>query len=188
LTPDRWDDFEQLFGAKGAYGGCWCMWWRLTRAQFERQQGEQNRRAMKEIVDSGRVPGIIGYLGERSVAWCSVAPRSEYGALNRSRVLKPIDDRPVWSIVCFFVAREHRGHGALVELIRGAVRHAFDHGATILEAYPTVPSNDNVPPVSSYMGFPDVFASAGFVEVARPSRSKRIMRIWAEEPTLSSSG
>ena len=177
LTPDRWHDFEQLFGPKGAYGGCWCMWWRLTRARFKQQQGEANRLAMKSIVDSGQVPGIIGYADGAPVAWCSVAPRSDFAALSRSRVLKAIDDRPVWSIVCFFVAKSHRRTGALEELIRAAVSHAADHGATIVEAYPTVTTSTNAPPVSVYMGFVDVFAAAGFVEVARPSRAKRIMRL-----------
>ncbi len=60
LTPNNWDDFEDLMGPRGAYGGCWCMWWRLTRKVFEQQQGEGNRRAMQAIVASGRVPGILG--------------------------------------------------------------------------------------------------------------------------------
>ena len=177
LTPDRWEDFERLFGPKGAYGGCWCMWWRLTRARFECQHGEPNRLAMKAVVDSGVVPGIIGYAEGQPVAWCSVAPREDFGALNRSRILKPIDDQPVWSIVCFFVARSHRGEGAMDGLIRAAVRYAADHGALAVEAYPTVPRSGRVPPVSSYMGFPSVFEAAGFVEVASPSPARRIMRL-----------
>ena len=100
LTAERWADFEELFGPKGAYGGCWCMWWRLSRREFEDQQGEGNRRAMKAIVESGHVPGILGYLDGKPVAWCSVSPREQYASLNRSRILKRIDDTPVWSIVC----------------------------------------------------------------------------------------
>jgi len=61
LTPERWADFEKLFGPRGATGGCWCMWWRLTGREFDAQKGEGNRRAMKAIVDSGRVPGILAY-------------------------------------------------------------------------------------------------------------------------------
>jgi hypothetical protein len=177
LTPDRWHDFERLFGPHGAYAGCWCMWWRLTRARFEQQKGEANRLAMKAIVDSGRVPGIIGYADGLPVAWCSVAPRSDFGSLNRSRVLKAIDDHPVWSIVCFFVARSHRHRGSLEEVVRAAVGYAADRGATIVEAYPTVTTSTSAPPASSYMGFVHVFAAVGFVEVARPSPAKRIMRV-----------
>ncbi len=94
LTPALWGDFERLFGPKGAYGGCWCMWWRITRGQFEQLQGEGNRQAMQNIVESGEVPGILLYDDGDPVGWCSVAPRDRFAALQRSRVLKPIDDTP----------------------------------------------------------------------------------------------
>ena len=103
LTPERWTDFEELFGERGAAGGCWCMWWRLTQREFDAQKGEGNRRAMKAIVDSGRVPGVLAYHEGQPVGWCSVAPREEFPRLGRSRILKPVDDEPVWSVVCFFI-------------------------------------------------------------------------------------
>jgi len=81
LTPKRWPDFETLFGDHGAYGGCWCMWWRSTRREFEERKGEGNRRALKAIADGGKVPGILAYLGQEPVGWCSVAPREEFGSL-----------------------------------------------------------------------------------------------------------
>jgi len=176
LTPERWNDFETLFGPKGAYGGCWCMWWRSSRAEFEKRHGEGNRLAMKSIVDSGRIPGILGYLDGAPVAWCSVAPRAEYDALERSRVLKPIDDAEVWSIVCFFVAKEHRGAGMLELLIRAAVEHVRSRGGRMVEAYPTATKTQNAPPTSTYMGFPEAFARVGFTEVAQPSKTKRVLR------------
>ncbi len=100
LTPERWADFERLFGENGADDGCWCMWWRITRAQFERDKGDANKEAMRGIVSSGDAPGILAYDGKQAVGWCAVAPREVYGSLNRSRTLKPVDDRPVWSITC----------------------------------------------------------------------------------------
>ena len=75
LTPERWDDFEDLFGPRGAIGGCWCMWWRMKRSEFERHQGNDNRMAMRAIVLSGEVPGILAYQKEKAIGWCSVAPR-----------------------------------------------------------------------------------------------------------------
>ncbi len=95
VTKKRWSDFETLFGEKGACGGCWCMLWRLTRKEFEQQKGEANRQAMKTIVDSGDIPGLLAYSKKQPVAWCSVAPREKFSALERSRVLKKIDDEPV---------------------------------------------------------------------------------------------
>jgi predicted GNAT family acetyltransferase len=152
------------------------MWWRLKRAEFERGQGEANRLAMKAIVEAGRTPGILGYVEGVPVAWCSVAPRSEYGALERSRVLRRIDDAEVWSIVCFFIARPHRGAGMLEAVIRAAVDHVRREGGRIVEAYPTVTRSGTAPPTSSFMGFPEIFERVGFVEVAQPSASKRIVR------------
>ena len=176
LTRERWSHFEKLFGPKGAYGGCWCMWWRITRSAFEKNQGEGNRKAMKKIVESGEVPGILAYRGGEPAAWCSVAPRDRFAALNRSPVLKKLDDRPVWSVVCFFVAKEHRGRGITHALIQAAVDHVRSRGGELVEAYPTRPRSDRVPPVSSCMGFPSWFEQAGFVACAEPSKSKVIMR------------
>ncbi len=176
LTSENWNDFEILFGPRGAYGGCWCMWWRLTRKAFEQQQGEGNRRAMQAIVASGRVPGILGYRDGQPVAWCSVAPREDFPSLNRSPVLKPIDDQPVWSLVCFYIARDCRRAGMMNAMITAAVAHARRAGGTIVEAYPTVVKSNKAPPTSSFMGTPEVFRKAGFVECAAPSAAKRIMR------------
>jgi GNAT superfamily N-acetyltransferase len=179
LTPDRWDDFVRLFGKHGAYGGCWCMWWRETRSEFARKQGAGNRRAMRRIVESGEVPGILAYAEGEAAGWVSVAPREHYPSLERSRTLKRIDDTPVWSIVCFFIGKEFRGRGIAVRLIRAAVDYAVRHGARVVEAYPTVPSRGVLAPVSVYMGVPSMFARAGFVECARPSKRKMIMRYFA---------
>ena len=182
LTPDRWDDFVDLFGEHGAYGGCWCMWWRLTRREFSEQQGAANRRAMREIVASGEVPGILAYRGARPVGWCAVAPCEQFGSLERSPVLRRLDDRPVWSIVCFFIARDCRGERIGEQLVRGAVDYVRDQGGKIVEAYPLRPRSDKLPPVSSFMGMPQMFERAGFVEGARPSKSRIIMRYVVEQP------
>lgn len=178
LTKDRWQDFESLFGPKGAYGGCWCMWWRTTRSQFEKQQGGGNRASMKNLVNAGTVPGILLYKDKKPVAWCSVAPRRQFASLNRSPVLKPLDDAPVWSIVCFYVAKGHRKQGILEELIRAAINYVREAGGRIVEAYPTLPKQDGarLPPVSSFMGMPSVFERVGFVACGHPSKSKVIMR------------
>ena len=96
LTPSRWDDFADLFGPRGATGGCWCMWWRITNKEFEANKGEGNRMAIKDLVDKGTIPGILAYDGDQAIGWCSVAPREEFTRLERSRILKPVDEQPVW--------------------------------------------------------------------------------------------
>jgi GNAT superfamily N-acetyltransferase len=176
LTPARWDDFVKLFGRHGAYAGCWCMWWRESRAEFEKNLGAGNRRAMRSIVAAGGVPGILAYAAGEPAGWISVAPREDFPSLERSRNLKRIDDRPVWSIVCFFVDRDYRGLGIAVPLIRAAVAYAARKGAKIVEAYPTLPQTGRAADPSIYMGIPAMFERAGFVECARPTERKRIMR------------
>jgi GNAT superfamily N-acetyltransferase len=176
LTPARWDDFKDLFGERGACAGCWCMWWRLKRADFEKGQGSLNRRRMKNLVNSGEQPGILAYRGRKAVGWCSVAPREKYDTLARSRVLKPLDDEKVWSIVCLFVDKEHRGEGIAEALIEEAVRFARGTKARMIEAYPTVPRKGKLPAISSFMGTPEMFFRAGFAEAARPSEARMIVR------------
>ncbi|MDD5265426.1 MAG: GNAT family N-acetyltransferase, partial [Candidatus Bipolaricaulis sp.] len=111
LTLDRWTDLEKLFGAHGAQAGCWCMWWRQTASEFAAGRGDRNREALRTIVASGEPPGLLAYAGDEPVGWCAVAPRERYVRLARSRILKPIDEQPVWSIPCFFVARSYRRRG-----------------------------------------------------------------------------
>ena len=176
LTPERWEDFSDLFGTHGAYGGCWCMWWRTTRKQFELNGNRGNQQAMQDLVNAGSIPGILAYYDSVPIAWCSLAPREDYASLNRSRVLKPIDDQPVWSLVCFFVAKQYRGQGIARQVLSGAINYATNQGAKIIEAYPTVSKSGSLPPVSSFMGVPSLFTAAGFVEIARPSQARMIMR------------
>lgn len=179
LTPGRWDDFVELFGARGACGGCWCMWWRRRRADFERGKGAGNRRAMRAIVARGEMPGLIAYAGGVPVAWCSVAPRESFPVLDRSRVLRRVDDLPVWSIVCFFVSRPWRRRGLAAKLIEAAIRHAARRGAGIVEAYPVDPRSGAMPDAFAWTGFASSFAAAGFVEVARRSPGRPIMRFYS---------
>lgn len=152
------------------------MYWRITRSDFSDNQGQGNKQTMRALVEEGVVPGILAYRDGGAVGWCSVAPRPDFGSLERSPVLRRIDDQPVWSIVCFYVDRDHRGNGLARRLVEAAVDYAGQHGARIVEAYPVIPRKDQLPPVSSYMGVPSLFEGAGFVEVDQPSDTRLIMR------------
>jgi GNAT superfamily N-acetyltransferase len=176
LTAARWDDFESLFGPRGACGGCWCMWWRETHAEFERRKGEGNRRAMRSIVSSGEVPGIVGYIDGLPVAWCSVAPRERYPRLERSRILKRIDEEPVWSVVCFYIAKQYRRLGLSRMILEEAALYAAGEGAGIIEGYPVEPKKGTMADVFACTGLAAAFRAAGFTEVARRSETRPIMR------------
>lgn len=175
LTEERWDDLEDLFGERGACGGCWCMAWRVSRSQYEKQKGAGNKRALKRMVKKGEIPGILAYSGGRPIGWCSLAPRETYPVLGRSRILRPVDEAPVWSVVCFFVAKPYRRRGVSVELLRASVRYAKRRGARILEGYPVDPHRDQAD-VFVFTGLKSAFVAAGFTEVARRSPTRPIMR------------
>lgn len=175
LTASRWTDFAKLFGKNGACGGCWCMWWRLPHAQWKAQKGARNRRAMQNLLRSGRPPGVLAYVDGQVAGWCAVAPRADYPRLAGSRVLQPVDDQPVWSVTCFFVAREFRRHGLTVKLLNAAAAFARKHGATLLEGYPTEPQRPQAD-VFVFTGLASAFRRAKFREAARRSPSRPIFR------------
>jgi GNAT superfamily N-acetyltransferase len=175
LVPATLSDFETLFGASGGCSGCWCMYWRKTRAEFGRDVGAGNRDAMRALVSSGVVPGLLAYRNGEPVGWCSVAPREDFASIDRSPVLKRLDDRPVWSVTCFFVRRDQRRTGVTRALLQAAIRHAAARGASLLEAYPLADDRKRAD-WERYMGLPKLYEDAGFEVVARPSASRLVMR------------
>ncbi len=178
MDASRWKDFESLFGARGACGGCWCMFWRQTKKEFEAKKGAPNRAAMKRLVGRGQTPGILAYDGDRPIGWCSLGPREGFIKLQTARSLKPVDDRPVWSIVCLFVERAYRNSGISAALIKAAAKYAKTQGATLIEGFPYDfrHAEKPLPAPFVYTGLYQSFEKAGFKEVARPSRTRAIMR------------
>jgi len=152
------------------------MWWRLKRSEFESNKNSGNRSAMHALVHGGKIPGIIAYDDLQPVGWCAVAPRNELGSLNRSHVLKRIDEAPVWSITCFYVAKTHRERGLSEDLIAGAVEYVRKSGGKVVESYPHTATDKKLADVSSFMGFPEVFERQGFQTVRKASKSKLVMR------------
>jgi len=181
VTKKRWSDFETLFGERGACGGCWCMFWRLTRKEFESQKGAGNRKAMKAIIDSGKTPGVLAFSQGQPAAWCSVAPRNHFPALERSRILKPVDDLPVWSISCLFVDKQFRRKGVSTRIIKAAVEHVKKKGGTVVEAYPVEPRKDKMPDAFAWTGLASAYTKVGFKEYARRSETRPIMRFYIED-------
>jgi GNAT superfamily N-acetyltransferase len=176
LTPERWDDLETLFGKQGAYYGCWCMHWRILGKDFQNRTAQQNKADFQQIVESGRVPGLLAYEGEKPVGWCCVAPREEFPRFNpRAQVYKPIDDQLVWSIVCFYIHAQHRGQGVATALLNFTIPFAAERGAPMLEAYPRV-GDSRMSDSATFTGTLSMFLSAGFEEAARPHATRAIVR------------
>ncbi len=139
-------------------------------------RSKANRAALEALVAAGRQPGLIAYRDTAPVGWVSLAPRAEFAKLQRSPVMKPVDDEPVWSIVCFVVPGEHRGQGVARALLQGAIAHAKRQGATLLEAYPvdrTARAKDD----TLWFGPKSMYDRAGFTEVARRKPARPVVRL-----------
>lgn len=182
LTPARWPDLEAVFKAKGCSvaRGCWCMAYRVSGGREAPPKGvtraQANRAALKALVDAGTPPGLIAYRGRVPVGWVSIGPRGEFAKLVRSPVMKAVDDKPVWSVICFVVPTEYRGQGVARELLKGAVAYAKRRGAKLVEAYPVdkpARANDQ----DMWFGAKSMYDKAGFREVARRKPQRPIVRI-----------
>ncbi len=181
VTAERWPDLEALFGPKGAFANCWCMAWRMERKEFNRLPGEEKRAALHELTCTNKVPGLLAYEDGRPIGWCSAGPREQFAALENSRSLKRIDDQPVWSIVCFYVAKKARRRGVMAALLRGVLAYAAQQGAHIVEGYPLDMESpqlagQNLKGYAGFMGIASVYREAGFVEAGRASETQLIMR------------
>lgn len=175
-SADRWQDFETLMGPKGGAGGCWCMLWRLDRKSYDAATNDQRCAAMRRIFKSGQAPGLLAYDGGTPVGWCSLAPRSAFPRLGTSRILQPVDEQEVWSVTCFHVAKSHRRQGISVLLLRASHDFVKTRGGKIVEGYPVEPEKENYPAVYAWVGLASAYRKAGFVEVARRSPTRPIMR------------
>jgi len=177
LTRGRWKDLVELFNRPGGsiVRGCWCMYYRRTGGGGGVGPGRTSRRAMKALVDSGVVPGLIGYEDGSPVGWISLGPREDYPRLRGSPVMKPVDDRPVWSVICFFVDKRARGRNVTDALLKAGIDYARSQGATLLEAYP-VDKRERSDPDFMWFGAKRLYDRAGFTEVARRKPARPVVR------------
>jgi len=179
LTRKNWGQFVELFGNKGACGNCWCMYYRLPKSVFnEGKMEEGNKQAMKDIVWEDKPAGILGFYDGLPIAWCAFAPREDFIKLEKSRVHKPIDDKKVWSIPCFFIDKKFRRLGVSVALLKGVIRYARENGIKIIEAYPTIPTQEKLPDSFAWIGLYKSFERAGFEIVDRTSINRPMVRYY----------
>ncbi len=181
VTSDRWPDLVKLFEGHGNPGYCWCMTWRLSSTEFRRLSSASRKDEIESLLRAGTPIGILGYIDEEPVGWCSIAPRETYGRLERSTTIKRIDDQVTWSVVCFYLDRRIRGQHFTLKLLLAAVDYARSQGAQVIEGYPVESRRDadgNFLHAASYrfMGYVSTFQKAGFKEVVSPEKGRRIMR------------
>jgi GNAT superfamily N-acetyltransferase len=167
LTAETWDALAALFREGGDPRWCWCQFWRLRSKDFAALKVPQLRERLHDQAASKDPPGLVAFDGDRALGWVSLGPRSEFERIVRSKVIPTIDDRPVWSIVCFVVSSSARGQGVARAMLDGAVRYARERGAKALEAYPIrVNAREAASPEAAFTGTLAMFERAGFRLVA----------------------
>jgi GNAT superfamily N-acetyltransferase len=182
LSKKNWNEFVKLFGERGACGNCWCMYYRLSKTDFrEGKVDDGNKRAIKEIVWEDKPVGLLGLLDGKAIAWCAFAPREDFIKLGNSRVHKRIDDEKVWSIPCFFIDKKFRRSGVSVQLLKGAIKYARENGIKIIEAYPTIPTQDKIPDSFAWIGLFKSFERAGFEIVDKTSKNRPMVRYYTDK-------
>jgi len=141
---------------------CWCMYFRTRGLSWSNSTAKQNRENLRALAADEPAPGLVAYRGEEVVGWIGISPREAYPRLESSKVLARVDDKPVWSIVCFVVGSNSRGQGVARAMLDGAITYARHHGAQILEAYPVATSRGKVSAASAFHGSQSMFEKAGF--------------------------
>jgi len=175
LTRKDWPVIERLFGANGACGGCWCMWWRLPRGGklWQESKGAVNRASFRKLLQGGKVHGILAFAGDEPVGWCCFGPRATFPRLERVRALAHEWSADTWSIVCFYIRSAWRGRGVAGRLLEAATARALELGGREIEGYPVVPKGANeIPAAFAYTGVPALFAKCGYEEAAHPGASR----------------
>jgi len=182
LTPERWPDLGAIFNARGCSvaRGCWCMYYRHSGSRGPlpagTSQAQANRAELRALVDAGRPPGLIAYRRQVPVGWVSLGPRGDYAKLQRSPVMKAVDEQPVWSVICFVVPSEYRNQGVARALLAGAIAYARQHGARLVEAYP-VDRPGRSADDCMWFGAKSMYDAAGFAEVARRKPQRPVVRL-----------
>lgn len=179
LRPTDWPHIETLFGANGACGGCWCMFWRVPKGgrYCQESKGAPNRASFKKLVESGAATGVLAFEGKTPVGWISVGPRADFAYFGRSRTIPPTVDEKTWSVTCFFVARSHRNRGVSGALLKAAIELARKKKARLIEGYPSVPkSGGRQADAFIHTGLAPIFEAAGF-ECAADAGARAVYRL-----------
>ena len=179
LSKKNWLLFVQLFGERGACGNCWCMYFRLKKDEFvEGKQNDGNKLRMKELVWENKPTGVLAIYDGQAIGWCAFAPREDHLKLEKSRVHKPIDNIPVWSVTCFFIDKNFRTMGLSVAMLKGVIEIARKKKVKVIEAYPTIPTQDKLPDSFAWIGLYKSFERAGFKIVDRTSKNRPMVRYY----------
>ena len=164
VTPDRFEDFADVINRSRRASHCWCLSHRLRPGEIDELGGGSREQAMRRLCERAYPPGVVTYRDGVPVGWCNIGPRTEITRLAGSRLIRPLDDVPVWSIVCVVVRSGHRRQGVTEPLLEGALAYAASRGAPAVEAYPVDPPG-RMDLTMAFVGTTSMFIRAGFAVV-----------------------
>lgn len=178
LKKKDWPVIEQLFGDRGACGGCWCMWPRLPQGGklWQEAKGSKNKEDFRHLVEAGKVHAVLAFAGAEPVGWCCFGPRRTFPRLERVRALKRDWAEDTWSIVCFYIPARWRGKGVASQLLQAATERTFALGAREIEGYPVLPAQPpaRMPAAFAWTGVPALFQKAGYHPLPNPEQSRQV--------------
>jgi GNAT superfamily N-acetyltransferase len=177
LNENNWPLFEKLMGEKGGCGGCWCMYHRLPGPAFKQNKYARNKQLMKKLVNTQQPVGLLAVYNKEAIGWISFSPREQLYRIEHSRTMKRIDDKPVWSVSCFFIKKEYRHKGLSQRLIKAVIAFARENNITAIEAYPVIPGSAKSPGVFLWTGILSAFTKNGFTVVHKSGQSKTMVRL-----------
>ena len=182
LTPERWDDFVDLFETDSICKMCWCVHHRLP-AEVRRETDPKSRKtAMAKIVMAGPPPGLLAYKGKEAVGWLAIAPRPATPDWNVGRKASAAElpehgeDETIWAATCFFVRKDARGEGVTTTLLEAGTAYARKHDARIVEACPMA-HDDRRSTAGLFVGPKRIFDRAGFTKVIERKPGRPLMRL-----------
>ena len=178
LTESRMEDFAAVANPNHRQKHCWCLSHRLSAQEIRERGGEDRYEAMCSLAREKIAPGVIAYLGDQPVGWCSISPRAQIPKLENSKLIRPVDDLRVWSIICMVVRGGYRRRGVNRQMVLGALEYAKSLGAPAVEAYPVDPEG-RMDLTMAFVGTRKMFEEAGFevvgVSDAVASRMPRLI-------------
>ena len=181
VMAENWTDLKTLFGPHGAFMGCWCAYWRLRHVDFEATSAAEHKAVIRDRVHGDLPPGLLAYRDDEPVAWVSVEPRERFEAFAHARVYRPVDETPVWTVTCFYVAEDARGEGLMAPLLVAVTAHVRERGGVAVEGYPEYPACVADSGTPGYMGLVPAFEAAGFEQIATLSNDRPVYRATLED-------
>ena len=161
VTPDRFEDFADVVNRTRRERHCWCLSHRLPGKEIDALGDGDREQAMRRLCEREHPPGVVTYCDDVPVGWCSIGPRAEITLLTRSRLIRPVDELPVWSIICVVVRPGHRRQGVTTRMLTDAVDYAAAQGAPAVEAYPVDPEG-RMDLTMAFVGTRAMFEKVGF--------------------------